>query len=94
VTITPLDAPPLVRTYRIPADPDSPEPAWRGSLPPLPAGRFEVAVEVGGVPGIGVVRAQATIVALDPDPAADADDPDDLGLSDGKPTDELRPEAS
>jgi hypothetical protein len=41
------------------------EQTWRGELPPLPAGAYEVAVEVHGVPGMESVAYVETLVVLD-----------------------------
>jgi hypothetical protein len=41
------------------------EQTWRGELPPLPAGAYEVAVEVLDVPGVESVAYADTLVVLD-----------------------------
>jgi hypothetical protein len=56
--------------------------SWHGTVPPRPPGRYELSVEVSGVPGHGRISATDTIIVVDDHAGADTawvgDDVDDV----------------
>lgn len=68
VTVTLLDATsPVCQVQLAAAEPEETgAPQWRGELPPLPTGLYEVAVEVMDVPRVQSVAHASTLAVVDP----------------------------